>query len=191
MGFKINTRYSTWMAFRKVKSKGACCLQTQIKVKFGGHATFKANKDEKKKLLFRVIPLSSCWWSKPVARRCQDKFNHSTSWLHFVQMSLCCPAVQSHGLTLTLCHQSQLEITSCAPSPTPETQPSTTALLAWSEVMWIVYLRKISVSNLTFIALLSSEGVATEAAARVDVALLGHRADHAAAAVLQTNRQEI
>lgn len=40
--------------------------------------------------------------------------------------------------------------------------------------MWITHLRKVSVSNLTFIALLPSEGVATEAAACVDVALLGH-----------------
>lgn len=86
----------------------------------------------------------------------------------------------------TLCHQSQLEITSSAPSPTLAVkQPF------YDSAISIVYLRKISVSNLTFIALLPSEGVATEAAARVDVALLGHRADHAAAAILQTDRQEI
>lgn len=54
---------------------------------------------------------------------------------------------------------------------------------------WIIHLGEVSVSNLTFVAFLSSEGVATAAAACVDVALLGHRANHAAATVLQTQTQ--
>lgn len=40
--------------------------------------------------------------------------------------------------------------------------------------IWITHLRKVSVPNLTFVAFLPSEGVATEAAACVDVTLLGH-----------------
>lgn len=54
-------------------------------------------------------------------------------------------------------------------------------------LIWIVYLRKVSVSNLTFIALLPSEGVPAQAAAGVHVALQGHRADGAAAALLRTH----
>lgn len=60
-----------------------------------------------------------------------------------------------------------------------------------SELKWIIYLRKVSVSNLTFIAFLSSEGVAAEAAACVDVTLLGHRADHTATTLLQTQRHSV
>lgn len=51
------------------------------------------------------------------------------------------------------------------------------------------YLRKISVSNLTFVALLSSEGVAADAATSVAVALLVDGADHAAATHLNTHKQ--
>lgn len=43
-----------------------------------------------------------------------------------------------------------------------------------ADVVQFIHLRKVSVSNLTFVAFLSSEGVVTHAAARVDVALLGH-----------------
>lgn len=57
----------------------------------------------------------------------------------------------------------------------------------------ISYLWKVSVSNLTFIAFVSSEGVTTEAAACVDVTLLGHGANHTATTFLRTHthRQKI
>lgn len=55
----------------------------------------------------------------------------------------------------------------------------------------IIYLRKVSVSNLTFIAFLSSEGVVAHAASGVDVTLRGHRADCTATTLLQAPRQSI
>lgn len=55
-------------------------------------------------------------------------------------------------------------------------------------LLLINYLWKVSVSNLTFVAFLSSEGIAAQAAACVDVTLLGHRADHTATTFLRTNR---
>lgn len=54
----------------------------------------------------------------------------------------------------------------------------------------IIYLRKISVSNLTFVAFLSSEGVVAHAAAGVDVTLWGHRADCTATTLLQAPETE-
>lgn len=43
-----------------------------------------------------------------------------------------------------------------------------------ANVIQVIHLRKVSVSNSTLLAFLSSEGVATHAAAGVDVTLLGH-----------------
>lgn len=57
-------------------------------------------------------------------------------------------------------------------------------------LIWTIYLRKVSVSNLAFIAFISSEGVVTDAAACVYVALLGHWADHIAATLLHINTQK-
>lgn len=54
-------------------------------------------------------------------------------------------------------------------------------------LIWTIYLRKVSVSNLAFIAFISSEGVVTVAAACVYVALLGHWTDHIAATLLHIN----
>lgn len=57
-------------------------------------------------------------------------------------------------------------------------------------LIWTIYLRKVSVSNLAFIAFISSEGVVTDAAACVYVALLGHWTDHIAATLLHINTQK-
>lgn len=54
-------------------------------------------------------------------------------------------------------------------------------------LIWTIYLRKVSVSNLAFIAFISSEGVVTDAAACVYVALLCHWTDHIAATLLHIN----
>lgn len=56
-------------------------------------------------------------------------------------------------------------------------------------LLLIIYLRKVSVSNLAFIAFLSSEGVVAHAASGVDVTLRGHRADCTATTLLQAPRQ--
>lgn len=53
--------------------------------------------------------------------------------------------------------------------------------------MWLVHLGVVPVADLALVALLSSEGVAAVAAARVEVTLLGHRADRTAATVLHTH----
>lgn len=61
---------------------------------------------------------------------------------------------------------------------------STNDTLEQTVLICAIYLRKVSVSNLTFITFLSSEGLAAWAAAGVHVALLAQRANHITATLL-------
>lgn len=166
-----------WKAFffsEKSNQKEHVAFKLESKPSSRAAQHSKANKDKNKwiNILFKSYPALQCWRRKAVASV------RSSIW--WIEMEKSCWLVSQNKIRAGLQCDKAVDAAAVKPQQRRSRQHSCNRQF---------YLRKISVSNLTFVALLSSEGVAADTATGVAVALLVDGADHAAATLLNTHKQ--